>query len=245
MDTTRGEQIPFRSLAPQRAVWSGDGASPRTAVAVGTWSVIRPEVVTWANLVTLVRLLGGLGAFGIALAGSDEAWIYIGLAVYWVGDVLDGMLARGFHQETLLGAEFDILSDRIEVCLFYIVYASIHPEKTLIAVLFLLEFMVLDHWLSNQFVRWPIRSPNDFYRVDPLTWRWLWSRPGKALNTGLVTLLTIFVSSSWPALVTIAGLVVARAFLWARVMRLSSDQRTAARGGVRDAGRAWARPGAR
>ncbi len=181
MDTIRGAQVSWGS-----------------AVA-GTWSVIRPEVVTWANLVTLVRLLGGLGAFGIALAGGHEAWLYVGLAVYWAGDVFDGMLARAFRQETLLGAEFDILSDRIEVCLFYIIYASIHPEKTLVAVLFLLEFMVLDHWLSNQFVRWPIKSPNDFHRVDPLTWRWLWSRPGKALNTGLVTLLTIFQARPAPS----------------------------------------------
>lgn len=241
MDTNRGAQVPLRFPAPLRAsAWRAGGASPRSRVPIGTWSVIRPEVVTWANLMTLARLLGGVGAFGIALAGGGEAWIYVGLAVYWVGDVFDGMLARSFHQETLLGAEFDILSDRIEVSLFYIIHASIHPEKTLVAVLFLLEFMVLDHWLSNQFVRWPIKSPNDFHRVDPLTWRWLWSRPGKALNTGLVTLLTIFASSSWPALVVIAGLVVARAFLWARVMRLSSNQRTAARAGARDGAR---RPG--
>jgi len=50
---------------------------------------------------------------------------------------------------------------------------------------------VLDHYLSNQFIRWPILSPNYFYLVDRQTWLWLWSKPAKALNTGLVTLLLI------------------------------------------------------
>ena len=73
--------------------------------------------------------------------------------------------------ETLLGAQFDILTDRMQVALFYLSYIYIYPVKTPTALLFLFEFVVLDQFLSNQFARWPVLSPNYFYQVDRLTWR--------------------------------------------------------------------------
>ena len=190
---------------------------------------VRAELLTWANLVTAVRLVTGLAAFGKALAGGPEGWIYAGLAIYWVGDLLDGGLARTLNQETILGAEFDILSDRIQICVFYLAYLSFHPDKTLVALVFLFEFMVLDHFLSNQFVRWPIRSPNYFYEVDRPTWWWLWSRPAKALNTGLVTLLTVGIESIWPPLAVATALTLVRVYFASRVLVLSAAPRAAAR----------------
>jgi len=179
---------------------------------------------------TIIRTrFPGLAAFGCALAGGPERWVYIGLAVYWLADLLDGLLARALHQETIFGAEFDILTDRIQICLFYVLYVSFHPEKTLVALIFLFEFMVLDHFLSNQFVRWPIRSPNYFYQVDRLTWWWLSSKPAKGLNTGLVTLLTICVPSIWPSLSVAVGLIIVRVYFAWRVLLLSADVRAARR----------------
>ena len=195
------------------------------------WEKIRAELQTWANLVTLVRLVLGVAAFGIVLAGGKERWVYIGLAIYWAGDLLDGLLARRLNEETVFGAEFDILTDRLQICLFYVTYLSFHPEKTLVALVFLFEFMVLDHFLSNQFVRWQVRSPNYFYEVDRPTWLWLWSKPAKALNTGLVTLLTIFVPSAWPPLIVTLALIAVRLRLGWRVLVLSSEDRDLSRCG--------------
>jgi hypothetical protein len=72
--------------------------------------------------------------------------------------------------------------------------------------------------------------------VDRATWQWLWSRPAKALNTGLVTLLTIGVSASWPALCVVVLLIAVRLCFFVRVLVLSADLRGAAREAVATAG---------
>ncbi len=154
------------------------------------------ELLTWANVVTAIRLAGGLTAFGAFWIGRQELWNFVGLGVYWLGDVLDGYLARRLRQETVFGAQFDILSDRILVCLFYLGYVSLQPAKTPAALLFLLEFAVVDHYLSNQFLRWPIKSPNYFYAVDRTIWLWNWSWPGKLLNSALVTVVIVTTRSA-------------------------------------------------
>jgi CDP-diacylglycerol--glycerol-3-phosphate 3-phosphatidyltransferase len=199
------------------------------------WTTVRPELQTWANLVTLLRLALGLVAFGAALATDRQVWNFVALAIYWGGDLLDGFLARRLRQETIFGAEFDILADRLLVSLFYTCYVSAHPEKLVVGLLFLFEFMVLDHFLSNQFVRWPIASPNYFHLVDRLTWKWLWSRPGKAMNTGLVTLLTIGLPTPWPAACAVLGLIGVRVYFFLRVLVLSADAREVGRAAVASA----------
>jgi len=208
---------------------SRDGTAVDAGTVEQTWERIRPELATWANLVTLIRLVLGLAVFGVVLAGARERWIYLGLVIYWVGDLLDGLLARRLGQETIFGAEFDILTDRFQVCLFYLTYVSFHPEKTAVALVFLFEFVVLDHFLSNQFVRWRVRSPNYFYAVDRLTWRWLWSKPAKAFNCGLVTLLMIGLPWLWvPLAVTVALIGIRLRLAW-RMLVLTAEGRELAR----------------
>jgi len=201
-----------------------DSAGTRREILADLWSL--------PNVVTAVRLLLGLSVFGVVLAGGRERWIYLGLAIYWFGDFLDGYLARSLGQETVFGAEFDILTDRLQVCLFYVCYLQFHPDKTVVALVFLFEFMVLDHFLSNQFVRFGIRSPNYFYEVDRPTWRWLWSTPAKMLNCGLVTLLMIGLPTMWPALAATVVLIAIRLrFAW-RILELSARERTVSRGAL-------------
>lgn len=181
---------------------------------------LRQQLYTWANLATTVRLVLGLGAFGVALVQRDETWNYIGLAIYWSLDMLDGFLARRFKQETLFGAQYDILADRIQVAFFYLNYASLYPGKVVVITLFLLQFMVFDHYLSNQFLRWNIISPNYFHRIDQAIFRLLWSPLGKAANTGLVTILIILSPSMWPPLVVTLVLIGVRIHCALRVMAL-------------------------
>jgi len=194
-------------------------------VAPGRESIVSGlslELLTWANLVTAVRLAAGLAAFGAFYLESWEGWNFIGLAIYWAGDILDGWLARRLKQETLLGAQFDILADRMLICFFYLGYLTVHPARAPAVLLFLLEFAVLDHYLSNQFIRWPILSPNYFYLVDRQTWLWLWSTPAKALNTGLVTLLLIALPCQWPAIVVTIALISVRLWCVRRTLILSA-----------------------
>jgi len=172
--------------------------------------VVGRELYTWANLVTGLRIAAAFVLFAIAWQTGLLRWSLYALVVYWVGDLLDGWLARALHQETLLGAQLDILADRILVILFYVSYVVHRPGKTLAALLFLFEFAVLDTYLSNQFMRWPILSPNYFYVVDRETWLWLWSKPAKAFNCGLVTLLLIGLPWQWPALAVTLVLIAIR-----------------------------------
>ena len=76
--------------------------------AQDTDAAITRELYTWANLVTAIRLAGALGLFAVGWQDGRLRWALYGLLVYWVGDLLDGWLARALRQETLLGAQIDI-----------------------------------------------------------------------------------------------------------------------------------------
>ncbi|CAN5630875.1 hypothetical protein BH11MYX1_BH11MYX1_46270 [soil metagenome] len=150
---------------------------------------------TWANVATTVRVIACVIMFGYAATSHDEMWNYIGLGTYWVLDVLDGFLARALDQETRLGAQMDILADRLLVAFFYLNYAALHPQMIVPVSLFLFQFMGIDHYLSNQFMRWPIKSPNYFYEVDRRIWAWNWSTAGKLLNSAVVTTVIVVTRS--------------------------------------------------
>lgn len=182
------------------------------------------ELRTWANLVTLTRTLAGLALFTVASVERSLAWNLAGLAAYWSLDVLDGFLARRLHQETRFGAQFDIIADRLLIAFFYLNYLTLHPEAAAVIALFLGEFMILDQYLSNQFLRWPILSPNYFYLVDKTIWRLNWSPPGKFFNSGAVTLVLLVTGSPWAAAPILAGLYAVKLYSFARLCRLSGPE---------------------
>ena len=71
------------------------------------------DLRTVANAITLLRIIISLLLFCAAAYQRNPMLNLAGLAVYWVGDVADGFLARKLNQETLFGAQWDILGDRI------------------------------------------------------------------------------------------------------------------------------------
>lgn len=154
-------------------------------------AVAGEPVFTWANLVTAIRTVGCLVLFGVAFGRRSPNLNLVGLAVYWALDVADGYLARRLRQETRLGAQFDILSDRLLVALFYVNHLALHPGDVIAVLLFLFQFMLLDHYLSNQFLRWNILSPNYFHVVDRRIWLLNWSPLAKLGNTGAATILLV------------------------------------------------------
>jgi CDP-diacylglycerol--glycerol-3-phosphate 3-phosphatidyltransferase len=183
-------------------------------------TIANETVWTWPNLVTLIRTVGGLALFALAAITDAPQWNMLGLAIYWSLDTLDGYLARLLKQETRFGAQMDILADRLLVAFFYLNYLSWHPAMVVPIVLFMLHFMVLDHYLSNQFMRWPIISPNYFYQVDQRIWLLNWSMPGKALNSGLVTIILIATESQLLAIGLILALIVVKIYSCVRLHRL-------------------------
>ncbi len=186
--------------------------------------LVTEDLRTWANLVTLIRTVAGLTLFVVAAIEHSLAWNLAGLAVYWSLDFLDGFLARRLHQETRFGAQFDILSDRFLIAFFYFNYLALHPETAVVIALFLFQFMMLDHYLSNQFMRWPILSPNYFYLVDETIWRLNWSRPGKVFNSAAVTILLLVSGPAWAAAAVLITLYAIKLYSFVRLYRLPSPE---------------------
>jgi CDP-diacylglycerol---glycerol-3-phosphate 3-phosphatidyltransferase len=150
---------------------------------------------TGATVITFVRTLASLALCLYGAYEDDLTWLVVGLAVYWVGDILDGAWARWFDCETRTGAVIDLLSDRLNCAAFYLGLAWVEPEMALPVGVYLFEFMVIDAFLSMAFLAWPIRSPNYFYEVDRRIWLWNWSKPGKAANSSLFAVLLVATGS--------------------------------------------------
>lgn len=192
---------------------------------------------TAPNLITALRTALAIALIGVALVRPDQPWWLLGaLASYWAGDVADGALARWTRTETRTGAVLDVLADRLSVCLVVIVYLSGHPAAVLPAAVFLVEFVVLDAYLTLAFLNWPLLSPNYFYLVDQRIHRWNWSIPAKATNTaaviacwlgtGSVVLTTLLASAVFAVKV---GSAVRMARLTVPVSRVGCAARAASR----------------
>ena len=150
----------------------------------------RPEDPwTVANQITVARTVGALAIGAVASTQRSLLLLAVAYAVYWVGDVLDGFVARRTDTCTRQGAVLDILCDRACCGMLATTYLALQPDAAWPITLFLLQFMVVDCVLSLGFLRWPILSPNDFWQVDRRLYRWNWSVVAKTTNTSALVLL--------------------------------------------------------
>lgn len=177
------------------------------------------SLTTWPNLVTLVRTVAAVVIGGYAIATHDLRLSAAAYAVYWVGDILDGWLARRLGQETRLGAVLDVISDRACTTLLCAGLLAHLPGAWVLAVAFLLSFAVLDTMLSLAFLCWPILGPNDFHLVDHTVWRLNWSPLAKAANTAGVV---VAIALGWYAVGLVVVLAVGAVKVWSarRVLRI-------------------------
>ncbi len=174
-----------------------------------------------ANLVTLLRLAGSLVFFILAAVRGDPTANFIGLGIHWLGDVLDGALARKARQETVLGAEIDIIADRVEILFFYVNFLHFHPGVAVAAAVYVLDFAFVDFYLSNQFLKFDLISPNYFGRVDRRVFLLNFSPGGKFVNSTVVTLLLIFLPAWQAAAAALAGgLIVVKVYSIRRLARI-------------------------
>lgn len=145
-----------------------------------------------ANILTLIRIVLSLVFFILAIIEASFTYLLIGFFVHWIGDFIDGYYARKFKQETILGAEIDIIADRLEILFFYVIFLHFRPHLYLPAVLYLLDYAFVDFYLSYQFIKFDIISPNYFYKVDRIIYLLNYSPGGKFSNSSIVTLSLIF-----------------------------------------------------
>jgi CDP-diacylglycerol--glycerol-3-phosphate 3-phosphatidyltransferase len=193
-------------------------ADPRT---LDVWSDPASERIgTSATVITFVRTIIAVGLGVFAARENDLGLLIAALAVYWVGDMLDGYVARVRSCETRIGASLDILCDRFCCAVFYIGLMWLEPDLAPAIVIYLAEFMVIDCFLSLAFLAWPVRSPNYFFVIDRPTWLWNWSKPAKAVNSSLFAVLLLVVNEYVGAGAAVAiGTVIATALL---VMKCTS-----------------------
>ncbi|RAO31509.1 CDP-diacylglycerol--glycerol-3-phosphate 3-phosp hatidyltransferase [Micromonospora saelicesensis] len=138
---------------------------------------------TVPNYITAVRTVAAVTVGIVALVFGSVALMAVSYGIYWIGDVLDGWAARRLGQETRAGAVFDIVSDRACTAVLCVGLVSLVPDVAVVAVVFLLSFLVLDTMLSLAFLCWPVLSPNYFHLVDRRVWALNWSPVAKVANT--------------------------------------------------------------
>jgi CDP-diacylglycerol---glycerol-3-phosphate 3-phosphatidyltransferase len=185
------------------------------------WTDVDAERVgTAATVVTGVRTVVAVVLAGVAAAEGSLALLVASLVVYWVGDMLDGFVARVLGCETRIGAALDILCDRFCAAAFYIGLIWLEPEFAPAVLVYLAEFMVVDCFLSLAFLAWPIRSPNYFFVVDRPLWLWNWSKPGKAVNSSLFAVLLLVTGWVWVGVAIAGALLVMKSVSLVRLGRL-------------------------
>ncbi len=178
-------------------------------------AALRERVTTIPNVITVLRTVAGMTLAIWSLAAGSMALLVAAYATYWLGDILDGVVARALNQETVIGAVFDVICDRANTTLAAAAFVALRPESAAPIIAFLVQFCVLDTMLTLAFLYFPgIISPNYFGRVDGPIYRYNWSAPAKAANTSVVVLLCL-VHLPWPALAW--ALLMTAVKLWSLV----------------------------
>jgi CDP-diacylglycerol--glycerol-3-phosphate 3-phosphatidyltransferase len=168
----------------------------------------------WATVPNAITLVRTVLAVLLALAAaplSSLTLILVATAVYWVGDMADGAVARWLRRETRTGAVLDIACDRACAAAIYGGLVWLMPQMWLPVALYLLSFSVLDLMLSLSFLRFPLSSPNYFFLVDPTIYRWNWSPPAKALNSALFLAVLLLLDSPLISSVLAVALLTVKA----------------------------------
>ncbi|HET6698386.1 MAG TPA: CDP-alcohol phosphatidyltransferase family protein [Nocardioidaceae bacterium] len=178
------------------------------------------RVGTSATWVTFVRTLVSVVLSAVAATQGSLPLLVVALAVYWAGDMLDGLVARVRGCETRTGAVLDILSDRFCAAAFYVGLVWLQPELAAPVFVYLAEFMVIDCFVSLAFLAWPLRSPNYFFVVDRPLWRWNWSTPAKTANSSLFAVLLLVTGWVWLGVAIAVALLALKLASLVRLVRL-------------------------
>lgn len=84
-------------------------------MAGGDPTAVTDRIVTWPNLISVVRLLGVPLFLWLVLGPEADGWALVILMLAGVTDYLDGKLARKLNQATRLGRILDPVADRLYI----------------------------------------------------------------------------------------------------------------------------------
>lgn len=90
----------------------------------GERRIVRDDVLTWANLVTVIRLLGLPVFVWLALVAQDGVAAFVVLALIAGTDWVDGYLARRLDQVSRLGSTLDPIADRLLITTVVVTLAA-------------------------------------------------------------------------------------------------------------------------
>ena len=148
--------------------------------------------LTEANLITLIRLVLSITFYTLAVIEHNPTYNLIGFGIHLIGDFIDGACAKIFKQETILGAEIDLIADRIEVIYFYVNLLHFNSGLYLPVLIYLMDYAFVDFYLGYQFNKYDIISPDYFFKVDTTVYKLNFSKVGKFVNSTLFAVLVIF-----------------------------------------------------
>jgi phosphatidylglycerophosphate synthase len=187
----------------------------------------REDVYTLANGVTVIRAAVAAILLVAAIVSQSHSLLLAGLATSMSLDFADGQIARfGTHPTTtLLGAQLDGLADRLAAVLVAIGVVSMNHDVLAVvaAAAVWLQFGIVDQFLSAQFLRFGLWSPDHFHAVDVHTWRMNWSAPAKVASNLPLLLLAIGSSATWAALGLALALAIVRLLSVAKVRMLGRE----------------------
>ena len=89
-------------------------------------------------------------------------------------------------------------------------------------MLYLIDYAFIDFYLSYQFVKFNIISPNYFDQVDGIVYKLNFSPLGKFSNSSVVTLTLIFLPQLWIAVsIYASGLIFVKSYSVYRLLTLN------------------------
>jgi len=221
--TGNSHRLPSLAPRPRQADVTRTPAPQVRGGQAATAGYLRPErerFWTWPTVVTVIRTVGSLVAVGLAVREQSMGLLLAGLAIYWLGDVIDGWLARALDRETRIGAVADILCDRLSAGSFYLGLLWLDKALAVPVTVYLVEFMVVDLALSLAFLAWPLVSPNYFYLVDRRTWLLNWSPVGKSVNSAAFLAILLLTHNPVAATAFALALLAFKTASLTRVLRL-------------------------
>ena len=178
------------SLSPNRS----SSSSPKKSSSVSSSSSSSQKcssidvLLFYPNLIGYIRIIFMilsfyymfLSSYDLDKKVSSGSWIkaLVFYLIAFVGDVVDGYVARSFNQSSTFGGVLDMVTDRVSTCGFLAMLPLFHGKRTGFIVAMLIVLDISSHWFHvmsvtshhkskealahrNVFLRW-------YYGIYPL-----------------------------------------------------------------------------
>jgi CDP-diacylglycerol--glycerol-3-phosphate 3-phosphatidyltransferase len=166
-----------------------------------------------ANNVTALRCLLGAGLLAVAALQASWPLLVVALALCWLGDVADGLVARGLRCESVLGAQFDSYADRLVVASALVASIAVYHGATALCVgatATWLQFGCVDQFMSSQFLRFDLWTSDELHLVNAALWRLNFAPIAKIVSNVPTALVMVGGAAAWVAAALALTLVAVR-----------------------------------